>query len=79
MAGAHQQAPAIAEIMPEAQLVPLSAVENADYLLALSGKRQGRGAITAALAAAGLQEQAWDGRLGGFSKGMRRVGAARRG
>lgn len=49
----------------------LCAVENADYLLALSGERQGRGAITDALAAAGLQERAWDQRLGGFSKGMR--------
>jgi ABC-2 type transport system ATP-binding protein len=49
----------------------LSAVENADYLLALSGERQRRGAITGALSAAGLQEQAWDQRLGGFSKGMR--------
>ncbi len=49
----------------------LSAVENADYLLALSGERQGRTAIVDALAAAGLQERAWDQRLGGFSKGMR--------
>ncbi|WP_448662595.1 ABC transporter ATP-binding protein [Sphingomonas sp. CJ20] len=49
----------------------LSAVENADYLLALSGERQARGAITDALAAAGLQERAWDQRLDGFSKGMR--------
>jgi ABC-2 type transport system ATP-binding protein len=49
----------------------LSAVENADYLLALSGQRQVRGAITDALAAAGLQERAWDQRLDGFSKGMR--------
>lgn len=49
----------------------LSAVENADYLLALSDERQGRGAITDALRAAGLQERAWDQRLGGFSKGMR--------
>jgi ABC-2 type transport system ATP-binding protein len=49
----------------------LSAVENADYLLALSGERQGRTAITDALAAAGLQNRAWDQRLGGFSKGMR--------
>jgi ABC-2 type transport system ATP-binding protein len=49
----------------------LTAVENADYLLALSGERQDRGAIAAALAAAGLQEQAWHQRLGGFSKGMR--------
>lgn len=49
----------------------LSAVENADYLLALSGQRQDRAAITGSLAAAGLQERAWDQRLGGFSKGMR--------
>lgn len=49
----------------------LSAVENADYLLALSGERQARAAITDALSAAGLQERAWDQRLGGFSKGMR--------
>lgn len=49
----------------------LSAVENADYLLALSDERKERGAITEALAAAGLQQRAWDQRLGGFSKGMR--------
>lgn len=49
----------------------LSAVENADYLLALAGERQPLGAITQALAAAGLQERAWHQRLGGFSKGMR--------
>jgi ABC-2 type transport system ATP-binding protein len=49
----------------------LTAVENADYLLALSREPQQRSAITAAFAAAGLQERAWDERLGGFSKGMR--------
>lgn len=49
----------------------LTAVENADYLMALSGERQERSAITEALSAAGLQERAWDTRLGGFSKGMR--------
>jgi ABC-2 type transport system ATP-binding protein len=49
----------------------LSAVENADYLLALSGQRQKPDAITEALSAAGLQERAWNQRLGGFSKGMR--------
>ena len=49
----------------------LSAVENADYLLALSDERKERGAITEALAAAGLQQRAWDQRLGGFSQGMR--------
>jgi ABC-2 type transport system ATP-binding protein len=49
----------------------LSAFENADYLLALSGQRQTQDAITEALSAAGLQERAWNQRLGGFSKGMR--------
>lgn len=49
----------------------LTAIENADYLLALSGDHKERGVITDALAAAGLQERAWDQRLGGFSKGMR--------
>lgn len=49
----------------------LSAVENADYLLALSGTPRARDEIVEALAAAGLQERAFDQRLGGFSKGMR--------
>jgi len=49
----------------------LSATENADYLLALSGQRPARSAVTDAFTAAGLQERAWDQRLGGFSKGMR--------
>ena len=49
----------------------LSAIENADYLLALSGAPRARGQIAQALAAAGLQERAFDQRLGGFSKGMR--------
>lgn len=49
----------------------LSAAENADYLLTLSGQRRDRAAITEAFAASGLQERAWDQRLGGFSKGMR--------
>jgi ABC-2 type transport system ATP-binding protein len=49
----------------------LTAVENVDYLLALSDERKDRRGITDALAAAGLQERAWDQRLGGFSKGMR--------
>ena len=49
----------------------LTAIENADYLLALSGQKPGRTTIKDALAAAGLQERAWDQRLGGFSKGMR--------
>ena len=49
----------------------LTAIENADYLLALSGEPKSRDAITGAFAAAGLQERAWDLRLSGFSKGMR--------
>lgn len=49
----------------------LTAVENADYLLALSGEPRARDAIIDAFSAVGLQERAWDQRLGGFSKGMR--------
>lgn len=49
----------------------LSALENADYLLALSGTPRPRSAIMAALTAAGLQDRAFGQRLGGFSKGMR--------
>lgn len=49
----------------------LSASENADYLLALSGAKREPDAVREALRAAGLQEEAWSQRLGGFSKGMR--------
>ena len=49
----------------------LTAVENADYLLALSDEPKRRCVITDAFAAAGLQERAWNQPLGGFSKGMR--------
>ncbi len=49
----------------------LSAIENADYLLSLAGRRHDTATIGEALRAAGLQESAWRQRLGGFSKGMR--------
>ncbi len=49
----------------------LTAVENADYLLSLSGTVVSRDALVEALRAAGLQEAAWHQRLGRFSKGMR--------
>lgn len=49
----------------------LSGMENADYLLSLAGTRRDRQAIADAFAATGLQPDAWDRRLGGFSKGMR--------
>ncbi|MET0288407.1 MAG: ATP-binding cassette domain-containing protein [Pseudoxanthomonas sp.] len=49
----------------------LSALENADYLLALAGARRDPREIGEAFMAAGLQEQAWKQRLSGFSKGMR--------
>jgi ABC-2 type transport system ATP-binding protein len=49
----------------------LSARENVAYLLALSGQRQDDAAIDIAFGAAGLQAEAWDKRLAGFSKGMR--------
>lgn len=49
----------------------LTATENAQYLLALSDGQQDRAAIADAFTAAGLQDRAWDQRLGAFSKGMR--------
>jgi ABC-2 type transport system ATP-binding protein len=49
----------------------LTAVENVDYLLSLSGLRHRTAAIVDALRAAGLQQAAWHQRLAGFSKGMR--------
>lgn len=49
----------------------LSAVENARYFLTLAGQPCDRGAIEAALERAGLQRDAWDRRLGAYSKGMR--------
>lgn len=49
----------------------LTAVENADYLLSLSGTPVARDALVEALRTAGLQEAAWHQRLGRFSKGMR--------
>ncbi|WP_115514021.1 MULTISPECIES: ABC transporter ATP-binding protein [Xanthomonas] len=49
----------------------LSALENADYLLALAGQRCSQADIGQAFAAAGLQREAWSQRLAGFSKGMR--------
>ncbi len=49
----------------------LSAVENAEYLVALSGERKTRSDVTDAFAAAGLHERAWQQRIGGLSKGMR--------
>lgn len=49
----------------------LSARENVAYLLALSDQQQDDAAIDDAFAATGLQADAWDRRLAGFSKGMR--------
>ncbi|MET0405638.1 MAG: ABC transporter ATP-binding protein [Cystobacter sp.] len=49
----------------------LSALENADYLLALAGQKREQRVITDAFAAAGLQQSAWHQRLSAFSKGMR--------
>jgi ABC-2 type transport system ATP-binding protein len=49
----------------------LSARENIAYMLALSGEDVPADAKEAALDAAGLQDDARDGRLGSFSKGMR--------
>ena len=49
----------------------LTATENVDYLLSLSGRRQTPTAIANALRAAGLQQAAWNQRLAAYSKGMR--------
>lgn len=50
----------------------LSARENVDYFLALADADRGRDAvIDPALDAVGLPCEAWDKRVGGFSKGMR--------
>jgi ABC-2 type transport system ATP-binding protein len=49
----------------------LSAVENVEYLLTLSGQPGPRDEIVAAFGAAGLHERAWHQRVGGLSKGMR--------
>lgn len=49
----------------------LSARENVAYLLDLADQNAGREAIDQALVAAGLAPDAFDRRVGGFSKGMR--------
>jgi ABC-2 type transport system ATP-binding protein len=49
----------------------LSARENVDYFLALAGEKHSEQEREAAFDAAGLQEEARDRRLAGFSKGMR--------
>ena len=49
----------------------LSAIENARYFLTLAGQPRERGRVEEALERAGLQPDAWDRRLGGYSKGMR--------
>lgn len=49
----------------------LTARENAAYLLALSGRQPDTAAVDAAFEATGLQAEAWNKRLSGFSKGMR--------
>jgi len=49
----------------------LTAIENAEYLLALSGEALSRLAITVAFEDVGLQQPAWNARLSSFSKGMR--------
>jgi len=49
----------------------LSARENVAYLLDLAGQNAGQAAIDTALAQAGLNADAFDRRVSGFSKGMR--------
>lgn len=49
----------------------LTARENVDYFLALAGEAHGADQVEAAFDAAGLQSEARDRPLGGYSKGMR--------
>lgn len=49
----------------------LTARENMDYFLALAGEDHGTAACEAAFTAVGLQDDARNRRLSGFSKGMR--------
>lgn len=49
----------------------LSAYENIAYFLALSGREPGRSEMDGALDAAGLQHEARERRVAGYSKGMR--------
>ena len=49
----------------------LSALENMGYFLRLAGSKAGAAGIAASLRAVGLREDAWERRLGGYSKGMR--------
>lgn len=49
----------------------LSARENLDYFLSLAEAPRERGVVESALLRATLPEQAWDRRMGGYSKGMR--------
>ena len=49
----------------------LSAVENATYFLTLAGQPRDRTAIAGVLDRVGLQKEARDQRLSGYSKGMR--------
>ncbi|GGF60614.1 ABC transporter ATP-binding protein [Alteromonas lipolytica] len=49
----------------------LTAVENIEYFLSLSGKPAAESDIANALKRVALQESAWHSPLGGYSKGMR--------
>lgn len=54
-----------------------SGLENLAYFAGLGGHRYDKDALRAFLAEAGLQEEAFDRRVGGYSKGMRqKVGIA---
>ena len=55
----------------------LTGLENLEYFAALAGKEPGRERLRAMLAEAGLQTDAVDRKVGGYSKGMRqKVGIA---
>ena len=68
----------LAYIPEQVMLYPnLTGVENLEYFAALAGKRPGPDRLRGILVDAGLQADAVDRRVGGYSKGMRqKVGIA---
>lgn len=71
------QSPAIVRekvaYLPESVMLysHLTAIENIQYFLSLSGKPKTNEEISASLKRVALQESAWHSLLGGYSKGMR--------
>lgn len=72
----HQQPDIVRQkvaYLPESVMLygHLTAIENIEYFLSLSGKQKTAGDIAEALQRVALQERAWNAALVGYSKGMR--------